>query len=375
MAMSTRKQRNQQHDGDSSRLHSLFLFVALLAVLFVDDGLGVDALQHTPQTRRNVGERIAATLASLTVIKPRPAVARPEGVNKPSVPAERSCNVIDVKVNFLTPGEQKRIQKLTEQIEKTSGFKLRVFCQSYPETPGLAIKDYWKVDDKTIVLIADKGLKGTSNILNFNVGDGLAADVLPDTRSGRLQGRFGTSRYWRDEGEDVAITNAVGAIAYCLQRDSDGDVTGCTDPPSATIDAVVDPRINVDARASRTRVETPPLCTKSRVVVARAPQKTPRSAAPRGRRGGGDGPFAGTDGAVDRRGGAARARGSPCPFARAARGSRCRPRRGRRCRRSRPRCVAAQGRRARLALRFPASPAVRSQSSTNMKSSPLLSMK
>ena len=38
MAMSARKQR--QHDGDSSRLHSLFLFGALLAVLFVDDGLG-----------------------------------------------------------------------------------------------------------------------------------------------------------------------------------------------------------------------------------------------------------------------------------------------------------------------------------------------
>ena len=228
--MSTRKQR--QHDGDSSRLHSLFLFVALLAVLFVDDGLGVDALQHTPQTRRNVGERIAATLASLTVIKPRPAVARPEGVNKPELlPSGPVRNVIDVKVNFLTPGEQKRIQKLTEQIEKTSGFKLRVLCQSYPETPGLAIKDYWKVDDKTIVLVADKGLKGTSNILNFNVGDGLA-DILPTPFWSRLQGRFGTSRYWRDEGEDVAITNAVEAIAYCLQRDSEGDVTGCTDPPS-----------------------------------------------------------------------------------------------------------------------------------------------
>ena len=119
----------------------------------------------------------------------------------------------------------------SEQIEKTSGVKLRVLCQSYPETPGLAIKDYWKVDDMTIVLIADKGLKGTSNILNFNVGDGLA-DILPTPFWSRLQGRFGTSRYWRDEGEDVAITNAVEAIAYCLQRDSEGDVTGCTDPPS-----------------------------------------------------------------------------------------------------------------------------------------------
>ena len=85
-----------------------------------------------------MGERIAATLASLTVIKPRPAVARPEGVNKPELlPSGPVRNVIDVKVNFLTPGEQKRLEKLTQQIEQTSGFKLRVLCQSYPETPGL----------------------------------------------------------------------------------------------------------------------------------------------------------------------------------------------------------------------------------------------
>ena len=232
MAMSARKQR--QHDGDSSRLHSLFLFVALLAVLFVDDGLGVDALQHTNAPavgRRNVGERIAETLASLTVIRPQKAEARPEGVNKPELlPSGPVTNVIDLQ-KFLTSGQVSAIDKQLEKLQKETGFKLRVLCQAYPETPGLAIKDYWKVDDKTIVLIADKGLKGTSNILNFNVGDGLA-DILPTPFWSRLQGRFGTSRYWRDEGEDVAITNAVEAIAYCLQRDSEGDVTGCTDPPS-----------------------------------------------------------------------------------------------------------------------------------------------
>ena len=219
---------------DSLLLRIITLSMALIALPFIDDGLGVDALnaqqsQATSLGRRSAGQRIAAAVASLT---PFAVVARPEGVNKPELlPSGPVRNVIDVKVNFLTPGEQKRIEKLTQQIEKTSGFKLRVLCQSYPETPGLAIKDYWKVDDKTIVLIADKGLKGTSNILNFNVGDGLA-DILPTPFWSRLQGRFGTSRYWRDEGEDVAITNAVEAIAYCLQRDADGDVTGCTDPPS-----------------------------------------------------------------------------------------------------------------------------------------------
>ena len=218
---------------DSLLLRIITLSMALIALPFIDDGLGVDALnaqqsQATSLGRRSAGQRIAAAVASLT---PFAVVARPEGVNKPELlPTTlvdgRRPNVIDVKVNFLTKGEQKRLDVLAAKTEQASGFKIRVLCQSYPETPGLAIKDYWKVDDKTVVLIADKGLKGTSNILNFNVGDGLA-DVLPTPFWTRLQGRFGTSRYWRDKGEDVAITNAVEAIAYCLQQED-----GCTDPPS-----------------------------------------------------------------------------------------------------------------------------------------------
>ncbi|KAH8053128.1 hypothetical protein JL722_9794 [Aureococcus anophagefferens] len=179
--------------------------------------------------RRSAGAARAS--ASRAVASLTPFGRRARGVNKPELlPTTlvdgRRPNVIDVKVNFLTKGEQKRLDVLAAKTEKASGFKIRVLCQSYPETPGLAIKDYWKVDDKTVVLIADKGLKGTSNILNFNVGDGLA-DVLPTPFWTRLQGRFGTSRYWRDKGEDVAITNAVEAIAYCVQQED-----GCTDPPS-----------------------------------------------------------------------------------------------------------------------------------------------
>lgn len=34
----------------------------------------------------------------------------------------------------------------------------------------------------------------------------------------RLAGRFGTKFYWRDNGEDVAIVNAVAAIDNCVRE-------------------------------------------------------------------------------------------------------------------------------------------------------------
>lgn len=44
---------------------------------------------------------------------------------------------------FLTSGQVKRMSDLINSLEKDNGFRLRVLCQNYPNTPGLAIRDYW----------------------------------------------------------------------------------------------------------------------------------------------------------------------------------------------------------------------------------------
>ena len=170
-------------------------------------------------TARPPHERVAlavmAGAASLFLVAPT-SFARLEGVNKPellpSTPGS-STFVIDV-AGFLSDGQEKRIQKRVEALQADTGIKLRVLAQNYPDTPGLAIKDYWGVDGDTIVFVADPN---TGNILNFNVGDNVDFQV-PRSFWSKLAGKFGTKVYWQDNGEDVAIVNAVAAIDNCLRE-------------------------------------------------------------------------------------------------------------------------------------------------------------
>ncbi|BFG35936.1 hypothetical protein CerSpe_222100 [Prunus speciosa] len=135
------------------------------------------------------------------------------GVNKPELLPKEFSPVIDV-AGFLSDGQEKRLAQEIDNIEKDTGFKLRVLAQNYPDTPGLAIKDFWQVDDRTIVFVADPTF---GNILNFNVGASIDLDV-PRSFWSRLAGKYGNMFYWKEKGEDGAIEAAVMAISSCLKE-------------------------------------------------------------------------------------------------------------------------------------------------------------
>ncbi|KAJ4970344.1 hypothetical protein NE237_003443 [Protea cynaroides] len=135
------------------------------------------------------------------------------GVNKPELLPKEFSVVIDV-AGFLSDGQEKRMAQEIANLEKDTGFKLRVLAQNYPETPGLAVKDFWQVDDRTVVFVADPTF---GNILNFNVGASVDLEV-PRSFWSRLAGKYGNIFYWKEKGEDSSIEAAVMAISNCLRE-------------------------------------------------------------------------------------------------------------------------------------------------------------
>jgi hypothetical protein len=84
----------------------------------------------------------------------------------------------------------------------------------YDRTPGLAVKDFWGLDEKSILLVADS--RG-GNILNFNVGDDVYK-LLPRTFWVELQTRFGNLYFVREEGEDQSILQSLTSVETCLRQ-------------------------------------------------------------------------------------------------------------------------------------------------------------
>jgi hypothetical protein len=138
----------------------------------------------------------------------------------PELLPEKYTNVIDLG-RFLTDSEELALDQKLTKFEETTGWKLRVLTQ-VDRTPGRAVKDFWGLDDQSVMLVADA--RGR-NLLNFSVGD----SIYPLLSRGfwiELQSRYGNQFYVRDQGYNQSILSSIDAIVTCLDRDGCAVVPG-----------------------------------------------------------------------------------------------------------------------------------------------------
>jgi hypothetical protein len=136
-----------------------------------------------------------------------------QAFDAPELLPEKYTNVIDLG-KFLTDAEELALDQKLTKFEDQTGWKLRVLTQ-IDRTPGRAVKDFWGLDDQSVMLVAD-GRGG--NILNFSVGDAIY-QLLPRGFWIELQSRYGNQFYVREQGYDQSILSSIDAIATCLDRD------------------------------------------------------------------------------------------------------------------------------------------------------------
>ncbi|MBT9310600.1 TPM domain-containing protein [Leptothoe kymatousa] len=132
--------------------------------------------------------------------------------NNPELLPDEPTMVIDL-AKILTNSQEEYLNKHLPEFEEETGWKLRVLTQ-FDQTPGRAVKDFWGLDEKSVMLIADP--RG-GNILNFSVGDSVYP-LLPRVFWIELQTRFGNQFFVRDHGEDQSIMQAISSLETCLAR-------------------------------------------------------------------------------------------------------------------------------------------------------------
>ncbi len=145
-------------------------------------------------------------LACLTWVTPAFAFDNPELLPDTNTP------IIDL-ADFLPQLQEEALINKLESLEAETGWKLRVLTQ-YDQTPGRAVRKFWGLNDKSILLVADS--RG-GNLLAFNVGDAVY-DFLPRTFWVELQTRFGNIFYVRDNGENTSIVSALETVEGCLRQ-------------------------------------------------------------------------------------------------------------------------------------------------------------
>jgi hypothetical protein len=170
------------------------------------DGVTGLTRRFWPGLKRWLPATLLALLCLLQGVAPASAADNPELLPDHPTP------VIDLARSF-SDAQRTNLENQLSQVEADTGWKLRVLTQ-YERTPGLAVRDFWNLDERSLLLVADP--RG-GNLLNFNVGDALFA-LMPRTYWVELQTRFGNQFYVRDHGEDGAILDALAAVETCLER-------------------------------------------------------------------------------------------------------------------------------------------------------------
>ena len=138
-------------------------------------------------------------------------IAPAQAYDNPDLLPDHPTPVIDL-AKALTDAQRTSLEENLTRFEADTGWKLRVLTQ-YDRTPGLAVKDFWGLDERSLLLIADE--RG-GNLLNFNVGDALFA-LMPRTYWVELQTRFGNVYYVRDHGQDASILDSLHTVKGCLE--------------------------------------------------------------------------------------------------------------------------------------------------------------
>ena len=132
--------------------------------------------------------------------------------DNPELLPDHPTPVIDLAKAFSNK-QRESLEESLNTFEAETGWKLRVLTQ-YERTPGLSVREFWGLDESSLLLVADP--RG-GNLLNFNVGDALFA-LMPRTYWVELQTRFGNQFYVKDHGEDGAILDSLNAVEICLER-------------------------------------------------------------------------------------------------------------------------------------------------------------
>lgn len=152
---------------------------------------------------------VLVCLVCLGILGP---MAPAQAYDNPELLPDEATAIIDL-AKSLSSRQEEDLNSEISQFETETGWKLRVLTQ-YDRTPGRAVKDFWGLDNRSIMLVADP--RG-GNLLNFSVGDAVY-DLLPRTFWIELQTRYGNQFFVRENGEDLSILSALESIEGCLRQ-------------------------------------------------------------------------------------------------------------------------------------------------------------